>query len=132
MDPNELKSHAEKLQRAARVAHEQRVPFGHIRSERHRNALDRAIKSVFSTELAQFTYAQITDGLPTSDVAFDRRYPGVFGEHPIDSNHEELCPGAMERAHEYYEQWNPKILLFDPKVCLVIGTAQLSGANMLE
>ncbi|KAI8667603.1 hypothetical protein NCS56_00897400 [Fusarium sp. Ph1] len=32
------------------------------------------------------------------------------------SDHEELCPGAMERAHEYYEQLNPEILMFDPKV----------------
>ncbi|KAI8667602.1 hypothetical protein NCS56_00897300 [Fusarium sp. Ph1] len=85
MDLQELKAHTEKLRRVARVAHEHRVPFGHIRSERHRNALDRAIKNVLSTELAQFTYAQIMDGLPTSDACFDRRYPGVFGEHPIDS-----------------------------------------------
>lgn len=116
MDPEDLKPHTEKLRRVARVAHEQRVPFGHIRSEDHRNALDRAIKNVLSTKLAQFTYAQIIDGLPTGDVCFDRRYPGVFGEHPIDSDHEELCPGSMERAHEYYQQWNPEILMFDPKV----------------
>lgn len=118
MDSQELKAHTEKLRRVACVAHAQRVPFGHIRSDHHRNALDSAIKNVLSTELVQFTYAQIMDGLPTGDVCFDRRYPGVFGEHPIDSDHDELCPGAMERAHEYYEQWNPEILMFDPKVCL--------------
>ncbi|KAI8668521.1 hypothetical protein NCS55_00878300 [Fusarium keratoplasticum] len=69
------------------------------------------------------------DGLPTGDVGFDRRYPSVFGEHPIDSDHEELCPGAMERAHEYYKQWNPKILMFDPRVCFVTGTVYFFGVN---
>lgn len=119
MEPDELGANTEKLRRVARTANEQRVPFGHICSKRHRKVLDRAIKNVLSTELAQFTYAQIMDGLLTGDVSWDRRCPGVFGEHLIDSDQEDLCPGAMDKAREYYEQWNPKILMFDPMVCLL-------------
>lgn len=118
MDPEELQAHTEKLRLAARAAHDQRVPFRSIFSEHHRLVLDRAIKNVLSTELAQFTYAQIIDGLPTGDVSWDRRYCGVFGEHPIDSKHEELCPGTLKKAREYYEQWNSEILIFEAKVLL--------------
>ncbi|KAM0554062.1 hypothetical protein ACHAPJ_007137 [Fusarium lateritium] len=114
MDPDELQIHAETLKAAASVAYNQGVQFKNIRSERHRHVLDRAIKNVLSTDLAQFTYAQILDGLPTGDVSWDRRYSGVFGDHPIDSGHDELCPGALEKAQEYYEQWNSSILTFDP------------------
>ncbi|KAL2200150.1 hypothetical protein P885DRAFT_73983 [Corynascus similis CBS 632.67] len=39
----------------------------------HRRLLIRAIERVLSTEVAEFTYAQVIDGLPTSDVAFDTR-----------------------------------------------------------
>ncbi|KAM0425348.1 hypothetical protein ACHAPT_009404 [Fusarium lateritium] len=115
MDPQDLEEHTKKLRAAARSAYDHRMPFRNISSESHRTILDRAIKNVLSTELAQFTYAQIIDGLPTGDVAWDRRFPGIFGDHPIDEVHESLCPGAMEKAKEYYEQWDPEILLFDPK-----------------
>ncbi|KAF7547357.1 hypothetical protein G7Z17_g7789 [Cylindrodendrum hubeiense] len=106
MDPEELEAHTEMLRVAARAAHDQRVPFRNIYSELHRHVLDRAIKNILSTALAQFTYAQIIDGIPTGDVSWDRRYCGVFGEHPIDSEHEELCPGTLEKAREYYEQFD--------------------------
>ncbi|KAH7176977.1 hypothetical protein EDB81DRAFT_707743 [Dactylonectria macrodidyma] len=128
MDPEELQAHSEKLRVAARAAHDQRVPFRNIYPEYHRSVLDRAIKNVLSTELAQFTYAQIIDGLPTGDVSWDRRYCGVFGEHPIDSEHEELCPGAIEKAREYYEQWNSEILTFDPKTIIDYQRAE-SGSK---
>ncbi|KAF4440225.1 hypothetical protein F53441_12367 [Fusarium austroafricanum] len=38
----------------------------------------------------------------------------VFGGHPIDAEHEELCSGALEKAQEFYQQWNPDFLMFDP------------------
>lgn len=115
MDPDELAAHAEKLRRIARNAHDRRVPFDAITSDHHRRVLDKAISNVLSTELAIFTYAQIIDGLPIADVAWDRRLPGIMGEHIIDE-HETLCPGALEKAQEYYENWQPSSLVFDPEV----------------
>ncbi|KAJ4265274.1 hypothetical protein NW762_004559 [Fusarium torreyae] len=114
MDPDELRLHTATLKATASAAFIQRVQFRNIHSEHHRIVLHRAIKNVLSTELAQLTYAQIIDGLPTGDVSWDRRSSGVFGDHPIDSGHDELCPGALERAQGYYEQWNSDILMFDP------------------
>lgn len=113
MDPEELKVLTETLKEKAAAQYRLRVPFRNIRSERHRHVLDGAIKNALATELAQFTYAQIMDGLPTGDVCFDRRFPHVFGEHPIDSCHDELCPGALEKAQEYYQQWNSDVLTLD-------------------
>lgn len=115
MDPDKLEAHKEKLRDIARTAYDSRVPFNSITSERHRQILDRAIRNVLSTELAQFTYAQIIDGLPIADVAWDRRLPGIMGEHIID-DHETLCPGALEKAQEYYQEWDPSSLKFDPEV----------------
>jgi hypothetical protein len=115
MDPDELKAHTEKLRRIVRNAHDSRVPFDAITSDYHRTVLNKAIRNVLSTELAIFTYAQIIDGLPIADVAWDRRLPGIMGEHVIDE-HETLCPGALEKAQEYYENWQPSSLMFDPEV----------------
>jgi hypothetical protein len=115
MDPDELEAHTEKLSRIARNAHDSRVPFGAIFSDHHRIVLNKAIRNVLSTELAIFTYAQIIDGLPIADVAWDRRLPGIMGEHVIDE-HETLCPGALENTQEYYENWQPSDLMFDPEV----------------
>ncbi|KAF4450476.1 hypothetical protein F53441_6475 [Fusarium austroafricanum] len=81
--------------------------------QRHRDVLDKAIRNVLSTELAQFTYAQIIDGLPIADVAWDRRLPRIMGEHIID-DHETLCPGALENAQEYYKKWDPSFIKFNP------------------
>lgn len=115
MDPGDLEAHSEKLRRIARNAHDSRVPFGTITSDHHRKVFDKAIKNVLSTELAIFTYAQIIDGLPIADVAWDRRLPGIMGEHIID-DHEILCPGALEKAQEYHESLQPSSLMFHPEV----------------
>lgn len=115
MDPNELQAHTKKLRRIARKAYDNRVSFDAITSNHHRKVLDKAIRNVLSTELAIFTYAQIIDGLPIADVAWDRRLPGIMGEHIID-DHEILCPGALEKAQEYHENWQPSSLMFDPEV----------------
>lgn len=120
MEPAQLKIHVQKMQIAAREAYASRVSFTSINSDLHREVLARAIKNVLSTELAVFTFAQIVDGLPTADVAWDRRYPGIFGDHIIDDVHAELCSGAMEKARELYENWDPTGLVFDPKVTLIV------------
>ncbi|KAH7233522.1 hypothetical protein BKA59DRAFT_428116 [Fusarium tricinctum] len=123
MDPDELKAHTEKLRRIARNAHDSRVPFDAITSDYHRTVLNKAIRNVLSTELAIFTYAQIIDGLPIADVAWDRRLPGIMGEHVIDE-HETLCPGALEKAQEYYENWQPSSLMFDPETVKLYQNAE--------
>ncbi len=83
----------------------------------HRRLLVRAITRVLCTEPAELTYAQIIDGLPIGDVAFDvttRPYAG----HPINDAHEELCPGMLDKAREFRDGFSPDILTFDEPVSL--------------
>lgn len=78
----------------------------------HRRLLIRAIERVLSTEVAEFTYAQVIDGLPTSDVAFDTRdKPYGYGQHvhPMYSAHDELCPGTIEKARQFRSGFQPEI-----------------------
>ncbi|KAH7469819.1 hypothetical protein FOMA001_g14300 [Fusarium oxysporum f. sp. matthiolae] len=128
MDPDQLEAHKKKLRDIARTAYDNRVPFNSITSESHRQILDRAIRNVLSTELAQFTYAQIIDGLPIADVAWDRRLHSIMGEHIID-DHETLCPGALEKAQEYYQEWDPSSLKFDPETLKTFQKAEPSSKS---
>ncbi|KAK4442731.1 hypothetical protein QBC34DRAFT_363206 [Podospora aff. communis PSN243] len=81
----------------------------------HQAVLVRAIGNVLAAEEAVFTFAQIIDGLPTADVAWDRLTHHLTGDHPLDE-HEELCPGAMDKARELCGRWRTEMLAFDPKL----------------
>ncbi|KAK4450289.1 hypothetical protein QBC34DRAFT_297434 [Podospora aff. communis PSN243] len=106
----------EKLRTKARADHRARIPMNKLDAA-HREVLIRAINNVLATENAVFTYAQIIDGLPIGDVAYDRRNPNLYGDdHPLDSGHEELCPGVLDKAREVVPKWDPVMLAFDPKV----------------
>lgn len=83
----------------------------------HRQLLVRAITRILSTELAEFTYAQIIDGLPTGDVAYDA-VTTPYGAHPIDNVHDQLCPGMLDRAREFQKGFRLEILSFDSQASL--------------
>jgi hypothetical protein len=81
----------------------------------HRQLLVRAITRVLSTPLAEITYAQIIDGLPIADVAYESRDQPYDG-HPMEHAHEELCPGMLEKAREFRDGFQPEILTFNSEV----------------
>ena len=81
----------------------------------HHQLLVRAITRILSTELAEVTYAQIIDGLPTGDVAYEAIVPPRDG-HPIDQGHNQLCPGMLDKAREFRDGFQPEILTFDSQV----------------
>ncbi|KAK4666707.1 hypothetical protein QC763_302720 [Podospora pseudopauciseta] len=105
----------ELLRARALADHKTRIPIDRLDAE-HRRHLVRAINNVLSIELALFTYAQIIDSLPTGDVAWEVRSPLLQGEHPLATEHEELCPGAMEKAREVCPKWDTEMLRFSPQV----------------
>lgn len=82
----------------------------------HAELFRRAITRVLSTEIAETTYAQIIDGLPLSDVVKDTESGGPPDGHPINNSHRELCPGVLEKAREFREEFDPQILEFDSRV----------------
>lgn len=66
----------------------------------HRVALDRAISNVISTDIAEYTFAQIVDGLPTAEVANDRYGYPLHIDHPIQ-NHKALRTGVIETIRSF-------------------------------
>ena len=109
-----------RLKELARESLAARAPYQADDSE-HYKLFSRAVHNVLSTDLALFTFAQIVDGLPTAEVAADRRFPDISycsdDHHPIEQ-HLELCPGTMERTREIHQQFELSTLLFDPAVWL--------------
>lgn len=87
----------------------------------HQRLLVRAITRILSTDLAEFTFAQILDGLPTGEVAYDSRSMPYepYGGHPIDTVHDKLCPGILGKIRELLNQFQLKNLKFNPQVCSV-------------
>lgn len=73
------------------------MPIGTL-SARHREILIRAIANVLESPIAQQTLAQIIDGLPLSDTAFDSTNGCLWIGHPLVENHKELCPGVIEET----------------------------------
>lgn len=104
-----------RMREGAEVEYANRISIENLTPEHH-SILVHAIRNVLSTELAVFTYAQIMDGLPTGDVAWDKRSPGIEGDHPIDEEHETLCPGVLEKARDFQDNWSPADLKFKPEV----------------
>ncbi|KAK3896884.1 hypothetical protein C8A05DRAFT_48276 [Staphylotrichum tortipilum] len=81
----------------------------------HARLLSRAISRVLSTEIAETTYAQIIDGLPTTPVAYDRRSP-PSNKHPLARAHRQLCPGMLKKARAFRDDFCPDTLTFGLKV----------------
>ncbi len=84
----------------------------------HRRLLDRAISRILSTEIAEITYAQIIDGLPTGRVVRDHRSQ-PHTKHPIWHAYWELWPGMLEKARAFSHDLRPETLRFSSKVSSV-------------
>lgn len=81
----------------------------------HRDVFSNAVHQVLATGIALETYAQIIDGVPLCDVAWDRYEHRLHQQHPIKS-HVELCPGALETAKSMRDEMDIRSLSFDSKV----------------
>ncbi|KAF4336803.1 hypothetical protein FBEOM_9337 [Fusarium beomiforme] len=82
--------------------------------ENHAQTLDRAVRNVLQTEVAELTYAQILDGLPTEKSVNDS-YPFIE-DHPVyTSKHTDICPGFIDRAREFRAQFGLSLLKYDPE-----------------
>lgn len=115
MEPEEVDAYTQQMRARALRELDSAVRFECIQEQPHREILATAIYNTISCELSIFTFAQIIDGLSIADVAWDQRLPGIFGDHPIEE-HEDLCPGAIDRAREYLQDWEPSFLRFNYKV----------------
>lgn len=72
-----------RLRCVALYAHLHRISLENVGPDRY-SVLQRACCRILISETARQAYAQIVDGLPIADVAWDRHSPGIFSfEHPI-------------------------------------------------
>ncbi|KAJ4246255.1 hypothetical protein NW762_013605 [Fusarium torreyae] len=82
-----------------------------------RHTLDQAVRNVLNTKVAEHTYAQILDGLPTEKSLTDS-FP-YFHDHPVyETNHAEICPGYLEKARDVRKEFNLSQLQFEPKTLI--------------
>ncbi|KAG7418060.1 hypothetical protein Forpe1208_v004276 [Fusarium oxysporum f. sp. rapae] len=76
-----------------------------VLDDEHRKVLDRAVRNVLSTEVAELVYAQILDGLPTEKSLRDSS--DYVQDHPVHSiQHTKICPGYVEKAREFRNQFD--------------------------
>ncbi|KAG8162147.1 hypothetical protein KVR01_007912 [Diaporthe batatas] len=104
-----------RLREVALYAHQHRITLENLTTDQL-DIFHRALSRTLGSELAIETFAQIVDGLPTADIAWDKRYPFIFGDtHPIEA-HVTICPGVEEKTRTYLQQYDLHSLLFDPQV----------------
>ncbi|KAK3942857.1 hypothetical protein QBC46DRAFT_457253 [Diplogelasinospora grovesii] len=78
----------------------------------HLHAFRRALTNVLSTEVADFTFAQIIDGLPTCASFWEFHYLH-WVDHPVQT-HEAVWDGAWKKLHTMKATFDPLSLKFAP------------------
>ena len=80
--------------------------------EEHLQTFRRALLNVLSTHVAEFTYAQIIDGLPTEE-SLAESYAAML-DHPVHVlKHAELCEGFLDRARELRSEMDMSMFSFE-------------------
>lgn len=86
--------------------------------EHHRSVFRRALSNLLATEVAEFTYAQILDGLPTVESQ-NESHPRLEGHPVYELDHRELCAGSLDKAREFRAHFDPSVLLFKEQVVTI-------------
>ncbi|KAH7322475.1 hypothetical protein B0I35DRAFT_350840 [Stachybotrys elegans] len=88
----------------------------------HRDILERAISRVLATDVAEHTFAQIIDGLPTSRVAKEEA-SGLPHGHPLRYTHTELCAGIREKTQDLWNQFSMSDINLDAQLLFAYRAA---------
>ncbi|KAF5677663.1 hypothetical protein FDENT_9176 [Fusarium denticulatum] len=95
----------------------------HTLGQAHQNTIKTAIARILDTDIAEITYAQIIDGLPLGEVAFESRGGMPHQEHPINHCHDKLCDGILDRTRGFCSKFDPNKLQFDPRLLFAFQAA---------
>ncbi|KAJ0120504.1 hypothetical protein J7T55_015233 [Diaporthe amygdali] len=79
----------------------------------HLQPLRRALSNVLSAPVAEFTFAQIIDGQPTRRVYANDHF---FRDGLPVMDHEDLCPGSVERTRAFRSDFDILDLKFEPNI----------------
>lgn len=77
----------------------------------HLEPFRRALFNILSTTIAEFTFAQIIDGQPTSSVYADDHF---FRDGLPVMQHKNLCPGSVEKTQAFRSGFDILDLKFEP------------------
>lgn len=88
--------------------------------ETHQATFRGALRNILSTDVAEHTYAQILDGLPT-EQSFLEGYVRIDKTHPVfELGHTEICEGFLDKAREFRDRFDPCDLMFKDNVRLAL------------
>ncbi|KAK2611821.1 hypothetical protein N8I77_005144 [Diaporthe amygdali] len=79
----------------------------------HLQSLRRALSNILSAPVAEFTFAQIIDGQPTRRVYANDHF---FRDGLPVMDHEDLCPGSIERTRAFRSDFDILDLKFEPNI----------------
>lgn len=89
----------------------------------HATAFKQGLARLLSTEVAETTYSEILDGLPTIDSF--REFHFRQKEHPVDVlDHASRCPGVVKKTQKFREGSDPSQLTISSTVSPAV-TAKL-------
>ncbi|KAK7425893.1 hypothetical protein QQZ08_007607 [Neonectria magnoliae] len=93
-----------------------------VLDDEHIVTFRRALRRILATPLAEFTYAQILDGLPTEESLEDSY---VYMEsHPVYKlGHKDLCEGFLEKARSFRTSFDPSNLRFKQSVLIAVQSS---------
>lgn len=81
--------------------------------EEHLQPLRRALANCLAASVAEYTYAQILDGRPTTLIYGGDHYMG--DDWPM-RKHQRICPGFLEKAKAFLSDFDVLSLKFEAKV----------------
>lgn len=91
----------------------------------HRDAFSHAMKTILAAPRTEHTMAQLVDGLPEAEAAFQTRGHHLGHEdHPL-RGHELLCDGALEKTRSLRDNFDLQSLDFDSHVSSVSTNADI-------
>ncbi|KAK3943322.1 hypothetical protein QBC46DRAFT_361876 [Diplogelasinospora grovesii] len=94
----------------------------------HRKPFEQALMRILQTEIAEHTYAEILDGLPTRKSYSELNPASIKNGHPAH-DHLELCPGTRERACEFRSSFDPSTLSFTSHLLLAFQGTPLGSRS---
>ncbi|KAF5564461.1 hypothetical protein FNAPI_2169 [Fusarium napiforme] len=92
----------------------------HTLDQAHQDTAKTAIARILEANIAEITYAQIVDGLPLGEVAFESRGGMPHQDHPINHCHDKLCDGILDRTREFHKRFDLDTLQFDSSVAVIL------------
>jgi hypothetical protein len=89
-----------------------------VLDSQHTDAVKQALGRLLCSEVAETTYAEILDGLPTVDSFIEFHYVQTdHAGHPVfELDHTSLCPGIVERIRKFRRDFDPLKLSFPSTV----------------